>query len=89
VNCNLYGLSQHVIDFSTATKSKMKFVASSNLITDLNFKKSVGVKADASEEVLAIINQNLAKDNEDLNIDQGVRDTLQVFSLLLRHDNAL
>ena len=35
----------------------MKYLASSNLITDLKFKQQVGVKADAHIEALAVINR--------------------------------
>ncbi len=37
------------------------FIASTNLITDLKFKQSVGMKADALDEALAVINQGLEK----------------------------
>ena len=37
----------------------IRFMASTNLITDLKFKQQVGVKADAQDETLAILNQDI------------------------------
>merc|ERR1711899_647438 len=57
----------------------MKYLASSNLITDLKFKQQVGVKADAHVEALAIINQeDKNEDNLDLKIHLENRDELQI-----------
>ena len=58
----------------------MKYLASSNLITDLKFKQQVGVKADAHIEALAIINKNEGEteENVDLKIQLENRDELQI-----------
>ena len=58
----------------------MKYLASSNLITDLKFKQQVGVKADAHIEALAIINKNEGENDEnvDLKIQLENRDELQI-----------
>ena len=46
----------------------MKFLTSTNLITDLKFKQQVGVKADAHVEALAVINNHEQFKNEDLEL---------------------
>ena len=57
----------------------MKYLASSNLITDLKFKQQVGVKADAHVEALAVINQEEKnEENLDLKINLDNRDELQI-----------
>ena len=57
----------------------MKYLASSNLITDLKFKQQVGVKADAHVEALAVINQeDKNEENFDLKINLDNRDELQI-----------
>ena len=58
----------------------MKFVASSNLITDLKFKQQVGVKADAHIEALAVLNQQSDDkvQSSDLNISPETREELQI-----------
>jgi hypothetical protein len=55
----------------------MKYLASSNLITDIKVKQQVGVKADAHIEALAIINKN-EEENVDLKIQLENRDELQI-----------
>jgi len=57
----------------------MKYLASSNLITDLKFKQQVGVKADAHVEALAVINQeDKNEENLDLKINLDNREELQI-----------
>ena len=57
----------------------MKYLASSNLITDLKFKQQVGVKADAHVEALAVINQEEKnEENLDLKINLDNREELQI-----------
>ena len=56
----------------------IRFMASTNLITDLKFKQQVGVKADAQDETLAILNQDNKLENPDLKIDSEKREELQI-----------
>lgn len=59
----------------------MKYLTSTNLITDLAFKSKVGVKAEASVEALAVINS--AKDEiRDLKIDKETRADLKITAKL-------
>lgn len=58
----------------------MKYLASTNLITDLKFKQKVGVKADSFEETLAIINNDESSlaDVKIDTIDADARNDLQI-----------
>lgn len=55
-----------------------KFFISTNLITDLKFRQQVGVKADAFEETLAILNSENKVTEFDLIIDAENREQLQI-----------